>query len=174
MITPEFREEVEKGLGAVVIFAGSGSDEAHIDKIAKGLINYKIPFEVRVFSAHKQVEEFVPVMREYDALKGPFAYGAVAGLTDVLSGLGSFISNRPFITCSPDPINMSALNNPPGSSNVYTARPENFARFIAQMFSYINPAYAAKLNAERIAKIESLRLDDERLRTKYAQREVLA
>lgn len=168
MITKVFRESVEKGLGAVVILAGSGSDEVHIDKIVKGLVNYGIPFDVRVFSAHKQVEEFVRTIREYDALNGPFAYGGVAGGTDALGGLGSFISNRPLITCSPDPINMSALNNPPGSSNVYVARPENFARFVAQMFSFINSAYASKLDAERIAKIQSLRLDDGRLQTKYA------
>ncbi len=174
MITPKFREEVEKGLGAVVILAGSGSDEAHIDKIVNAVRKYSLPVEVRIKSAHKQPEGLIDEVRKYDDLKGPLVYIAVAGMTDALSGLNAFNSNRPTITCSPDHPNMSPITNPPGSSNAYIGRPDNAARFVAQMFSYINPECAHKLEIERREKVLSLIRDDEKLRNKYSGEGVLS
>lgn len=81
-----FRDEVEKGLGAVVILAGSGSDAEHVKKITSALVTYGIPFDVRVASAHKQTEKLAALVREYDSMKGPLVYIAVAGGTDALSG----------------------------------------------------------------------------------------
>ncbi len=169
MITPEFKEKIERGFGGAVILAGSGSDEAHIDKLAKHLKEYEIPFEVRVASAHKQCNKLRKILEEYDALEGPLVYLAVAGGTDALSGTLSFTSLRPTITCPPDHLNMSGLTNPPGSSNAYIARPENAARFIAQMFSSNNSGYKNKLTDEMEKKRQGLELDDESLRTKYAE-----
>ena len=168
MITERFREEVEKGLGAVVILAGSGSDEPHIEKLVNSLKKYDIPFEVRVASAHKQSDLLLEILNQYDGLKGPLAYIAVAGGTDALSGLASYVSTRPVITCPPDHPNESGLRNPPGSSNVYVARPENAARFVAQMFSHLNPDYRIILNTELFDKDKKLREDDVRLQNKFA------
>lgn len=166
-----FRDEVEKGLGAVVILAGSGSDAEHVKKITSALVTYGIPFDVRVASAHKQTEKLAALVREYDSMKGPLVYIAVAGGTDALSGTISWASIRPVISCPPDAPNQSCLTNPPGSSNVYVARPDNAARFVAQMFSSCNPDYATAIINANAKKISDLENDDKRLRKEIAGRE---
>jgi phosphoribosylaminoimidazole carboxylase PurE protein len=168
MATPEFVGKVEGGLGGVVILAGSGSDEPHIDKLSTALKKYGIPYEVRIASAHKQSEELLEIIREYDAVRGHLVYIAVAGGTDALSGTSSFVSRRLTISCPPDHPNNSCLNNPPGSSNVYIGRPENAARAVAQIFSEVNLQYTGFLEAEIQKKRASLREEDERLRNKYS------
>lgn len=171
MITPNFKEKIESGLvgfGGAVILAGSGSDESHIEKITSSLAKYGILFDVRVVSAHKQGPRLSEIVSEYDSMKGFFAYIAVSGGTDALSGTLSFISYRPVISCPPDHLNMSCLTNPSGSSNAYIARPENAARFIAQMFSYFNSSYLDKIKGEIDKKKQNLEQDDERLRKKYS------
>lgn len=166
-ILMSFREQVEKGLGCAVIIAGSGSDESHIEKIADSLEKYNIPFEVRIASAHKQPFKVLEIKREYEFLKGPLVYIAVAGGTDALSGIVSYHSLRPVISCPPDAPNQSCLTNPPGSSNAYIPRPENVARFIAQMFSYCNPQYAEAILLENCKKEASLQDADTNLREKF-------
>ncbi len=167
-ITPIFREQVERGLGCVVILAGSGSDDPQIKKVADALLKYGVPYEVRIASAHKQGDRLREIVAEYDSLNGPLAYIAVAGGTDALSGTSSFISYRPTISCPPDAPNMSCLTNPPGSSNLYITRPENAARAVAQIFSYANPAYRAALTTEIEKKRGSLVEDDTTMQIKYA------
>jgi phosphoribosylaminoimidazole carboxylase PurE protein len=168
-VTPAFREQVEKGLGCAVILAGSGSDDAHIEKITSEMQKYGIPFEVRVASAHKQPVRLQDVVNEYDTLRGPLVYIAVAGGTDALSGTSSFSSFRPTISCPPDSPNQSCLTNPPGSSNAYITRPANVAQFVAQMFAWTNPPYKVQLEQRRNVKIIELEEADRKLRTKYAQ-----
>lgn len=162
-----FAQQVEKNVGCAVILAGSGSDEAHIDKIVKGLNNYSIPFEVRVASAHKQPLTADEIVQEYDSLQGALVYITVAGSTDALSGTGSFRSWRPVVSCPPDHPNMSCITNPPLSSNAYIGRPENAARFVAQLFAAQNELYREVLKKELESKISQLRSDDIRLREKY-------
>jgi len=62
MINEQFKEQIESGIGGVVIMAGSGSDDeiksgqkkSHIEKLADGFEKYAIPYIVRIASAHKQ------------------------------------------------------------------------------------------------------------------------
>lgn len=169
MITEKFRENVEKGLGGAVILAGSDSDAEHIDRLTKALGKYGIPFEVRIASAHKQGEKLLHLINEYDALSGPLVYIAVAGGTDALSGTSSYVSIRPTISCPPDGLNMSCLTNPPGSSNAFVQRPENAAKFIAQMFSHANPAYEDAIDNEQVKKISGLEKADREFRDRYAR-----
>jgi phosphoribosylcarboxyaminoimidazole (NCAIR) mutase len=146
-----FRDEVEKGLGAVVILAGSGSDRAHVKSVYEAVRKYGLPVEARVASAHKQSIKVLAILDEYDKYKGPLAYIAVAGGTDALSGQGSWVTNRPVLTCPPDHPNQSGLTNPPGSSN---------ARLVAQIFSYWNPVCAEALEKDRQKKLGELERDD--------------
>jgi len=162
-----FEELVEEGVGCAVILAGSESDQPHIDKIAKALGIYKIPFEVRIASAHKQPADLQLILEFYDSLKGPLAYIAVVGGTDALSGTISFHSHRPTITCPPDHYNPSGTSNPSGSSNAYIGRPENAARFVAQMFSHFNPKYREKILETVDQKVKDLEVGDETMRSKY-------
>ncbi len=165
-----FRESVEKGLGCAVILAGSGSDKPHIEKIAASLDKYGVPFEVRVCSAHKQTSRLQTVLADYDIIKCPLAYIAVAGGTDALSGMVSYLSSRPTISCPPDAPNESCLRNPPGSSNAYIPNPANVGRFIAQMFAWTNSEYALALVKEKRKKDDSLVEDDNKLRDEFTKK----
>jgi phosphoribosylaminoimidazole carboxylase PurE protein len=159
-IDDTFKKAVESGVGCAVVFAGSGSDKEHIKKITDALAKYGIPRDVRICSAHKQPEELMQVVREYEALKGPFTYIAVAGGTDALSGTLSWHVLRPVLSCAPDSPNESCLTNPPGSSNATIRRADNTARFIAQQYAHLNPAYQGRLEAEKASKVDGLRTDD--------------
>jgi 5-(carboxyamino)imidazole ribonucleotide mutase len=163
-----FRNKVEAGLGCAVILAGSDSDESHIDKLANALGKYGIPFEARIASAHKQSGRLAEIIEKYDKLSGPLVYISVAGGTDALSGTVSYISTRPTISCPPDKeLNQSCLTNPPGSSNAYIAKPENAARFIAQIFSSFNRDYRLAILRETEQKRDKLELADSNIRNKY-------
>ena len=167
MIESKFKEQVEKGLGCAVILAGSGSDEPHLEKLVNSLDKYGIPFEVRVVSAHKQNDKLLEIIGEYDSWNGPLAYIAVAGGTDALSGTVSYHSFRPTISCPPDDLNRSCLTNPSGSSNAYIIKTDNVARFVAQMFSNLNPNYREIIIKEISKKKQDLESADLRLREKY-------
>ena len=138
-IDEEFEKSIVKNGGGVVILAGSNSDKDHIEKVISALDEYKIPYITHISSAHKQPEETYQIVKEYNQIKGMLAYIAIAGGTDALSGMVSFHSLAPVISCPPDAPNESCLGNPPGSSNAYIAKPKNAARFIAQMFAAGNP-----------------------------------
>ena len=92
---------------------------------------------------------------------------AVAGGTDALSGTASFHSLHPVISCPPDAPNQSCWTNPPGSSNLYLARPEDVGRAVAQLFSHLNPNYREKLRLSVVAKKYELVNADLKLRQKY-------
>lgn len=178
MIDEKFAEVISSKTGCVVIMAGSGSDEAHIDKIINSLIKYEMPHQVRICSAHKQADELIQLIGEYNKIEGLVSYVAVAGGTDALSGTLSFHSLGPVISCPPDTryadktkyqndLNVTCLSNPPGSPNVYIARPENVGKFIAQMYSGVNPKFKKALSNENLKKIESLKKDDATFQSKY-------
>lgn len=158
----KFTRGVEKRFGGVVIFAGSDSDKEHIKVLEKALGKYGIPYEVRIASAHKQPGVVMRLARRYDAQPSPLVYIAVAGGTDALSGMLSFHSIRPVISCPPEysagrGVNQSCLTNPPGSSNAFVYNPHNAARFAAQCLSHYNPAIVKALEKEvkdKIAKLE--------------------
>jgi len=172
MVREGFANAVKFNVGCAVVLAGSDSDKGHIDEIVKGLEIWGIPFDVRICSAHKQPEELMGIVREYDRLEGSLVYIAVAGGTDALSGTVSFNSTRPVISCPPgDGINMSCLTNPPGSSNAYVQKPANVARFVAQMFSTVNHGYRDRLLEEARKKREKLTVADAKLNDEYARGE---
>jgi len=170
-IDDKFKEIVESGLGCAVIIAGSGSDKPHIEKIAAGLEKYGVPYQVRVASGHKQSRKFQRIVDEYDALSGSLAYILVAGATDAISGTSSFTSYRPSVSCPPDHPNMSCISNPPGSSNAYVGRPDNAARFVAQMFAKLNPKYEQAIIRENESKISSLEKQDLELMREFDTRQ---
>ncbi|MBR9675517.1 AIR carboxylase family protein [Candidatus Woesearchaeota archaeon] len=146
VIDVEFRNHISSHKGAVVIMAGSGSDEPHFLELEKELDKYGLPYMTRIASAHKQPEKVIRLIHEINTIPGSLAYIAVAGGTDALSGMVSYHSlNGVVISCPPDAHNESCYNNPPGSSNAYIPNPKNAARFIAQMFAGKNPLLRNKI-----------------------------
>ncbi|VVB81018.1 N5-carboxyaminoimidazole ribonucleotide mutase [uncultured archaeon] len=152
----DVRSAIEENKGFVVIMAGSDSDKPHIDLIVAALNGYGIKNQVRIASAHKEPGVVESLVRLYDSEKFPVVYVAVAGKTDALSGMISFLSVNPVVSCPPDHPNASCLNNPPGSSNAYVGDPKNLARYVAQTFSHLDPQIRQKLENERDGKIIKL------------------
>ena len=171
-ITDFFREAVAKEEGGVVIIAGSNSDKKHIEEIVENLERYSLPYEVCIASAHKQPSEVLGLISEYDGLHVPLAYITIAGGTDALSGMVAQHSLYPVISCPPDAPNESCVKNPPGSSNAYVAHPKNAARFVAQMFSFINGKCERALKEELKSRIITLETADRELQKAYAERQL--
>ena len=155
-IDDKFKEAVESHVGAAVILAGSHTDESHIEKVSKSLNEYKIPHITKVLSAHKQSEDLLEALDKYDSFRGPLTYIAIAGGTDALSGVSSWITINPVVSCPPDFPNDSCTGNPRGSSNVTVKYPENAAKHIAQMYSSLNNDYEIILLNKNNAKIVEL------------------
>ena len=167
MIDEKFAEIMRGNTGCAVVMAGSGSDEAHIEKIVGSLKKYEVPHQVRIASAHKQADGLMSLIGDYNGVGGSAAYVAVAGGTDALSGTLSYHINGPVISCPPDGRNESCLSNPPGSSNAYIERPANVGRFVAQIYRGFNTRFAELIDAENREKIASLVSADNGLSDKY-------
>jgi 5-(carboxyamino)imidazole ribonucleotide mutase len=167
MGTETFADLVRQKRGCAVIVAGSDSDRAHVEKIIASLEGYRVPYEVRVCSAHKTPAALAELVREYEELGGALAYVAVAGGTDALSGALSFLALAPVISCPPDPGEASCLRNPPGSSNATVLDARNVGRFIAQLYSPYNPECRQALRRSREDKARALAEKDRELRAHY-------
>lgn len=132
MLDKRIIDTICKNEGFVAILAGSGSDDkspetkegekqkqSHIGRIVSSVESFHLPYAVNICSAHKQPAEVNAIIGEYNQLARPILIVAVAGGTDALSGTASWASYHPVVSCPPDGLNLSCLNNPPGSSNAY-------------------------------------------------------
>lgn len=141
----------------VVIISGSDSDLPHIKKIQDELGKFQIESNIRICSAHKQPVACENIVRELNESPVPSVIISIAGATDALSGVLSFHSVHPVISCPPDKTNhFSCVDNPPGSSNSLVLRPANVAKHIAQILSLVNPEFKKIImdkNNEKISKL---------------------
>ena len=168
MISERFKSIMQSNKGCAVIMAGSDSDLWHIEKIADSLKKHEVPHDIRIYSAHKQPDELVDIIREYNEVGGLVAYIAVAGGTDALSGTLSYHALCPVVSCPPDGLeNRTCLTNPPGSSNATIYKAENVGRFIAQIYAANNPRLKEILQQGNAKKINSLRQADAKLQENY-------
>ena len=161
----EFHKHLRGKTGCAVIVAGSDSDSSHIERIVSALRRYEIPYEVRICSAHKSPERLLEIIAEYED-QGALVWVAVAGGTDALSGTLAFHADQPVVSCPPDGLNQSCLTNPPGSSNATILKPANAARFVAQVFSTVNPRMKELLSGSRSDKIRQLEAKDAEIRNR--------
>ena len=141
----------------VVIISGSDSDLPHIKKIQEELIKFEIDSNIRICSAHKQPVVCENMIRELNESPVPTVIVSIAGATDALSGVLSFHSVHPVISCPPDKTNFfSCVDNPPGSSNSLILRPANLAKHIAQMLCLVNAdlkKIILEKNEQKISKL---------------------
>lgn len=144
--------------GVAVIIAGSDSDIEHINKIKEELGKYGIPSKAHICSAHKQPGKCENLVLKYNDSVEPIVFITIAGGTDALSGVVSYHSVHPVISCPPDKTEFSScITNPPGSSNSLILRPANVARHAASILGHNNPELQkiiADRNAEKIKKLE--------------------
>merc|ERR1711998_393542 len=145
------------GKPLAIIAAGSDSDMPHLETLKKELGKFKIDAEIRICSAHKQPARLQSVIAEYSKSSRPVMMVGCAGGTDALSGTASYLSKFPVVSCPPDGMNNTCLTNPPGSSNAFIAKPNNVAKFAAQMFAQSCPSVASALTKsirEKVTKLE--------------------
>lgn len=161
-----FKQIILSKMGCAVILAGSDSDKEHIIKVVESLNKYEIPFRVGICSAHKQLKKLDDIIKYYNNIGGSLVYVAIAGGTDALSGILSFPSHHPVISCPPDVPNESCLTNPKESCNAYIRKPENVGRFIAQMYSS-NPRFKKLLAKGIEKKVVSLENADIEIQESY-------
>jgi len=141
----------------VVIISGSDSDLPHIKKIQDELMKFEIQSNIRICSAHKQPVACENIVRELNESSVPSVIVSIAGATDALSGVLSFHSVHPVISCPPDKNNhFSCVDNPPGSSNSLILRPANVAKHIAQILCLVDADFKKIIlqkNAQKIKKL---------------------
>jgi len=90
-----------KPKGRVVVFMGSSSDTPHCEKIRAACSVFGIPCDLRVSSAHKQTEQTMRILQEYEGEGIPTVIIACAGRSN---GLGPVLAGNtawPVINCPP-------------------------------------------------------------------------
>ena len=149
----------------VVIISGSDSDLPHIHNIQAELDKFGIESHIRICSAHKQPVACENIVRELNESSTPTVIVSIAGATDALSGVLSFHSVHPVISCPPDRANhFSCVDNPPGSSNSLILRPANVAKHIAQILSLVNAEFKEVIKTKNSEKISALLAADQKNR----------
>jgi fusion protein PurCD len=95
----------------IAIIMGSPADREFCQKIQDYLEKYNLMTEFRVVSAHKNGEELVKMVPEYNDSIEPGAVIAVAGRSNGLGGALAANLNIPVISCPPFKDNLDLLTN---------------------------------------------------------------
>lgn len=85
----------------VPIILGSESDREFAEKITKILDEWKIPYDIRVASAHKVPERVMDIVTDYNNDPEAICYITIAGRSNGLSGVCAANSVHPVIACPP-------------------------------------------------------------------------
>ncbi|XP_005105196.1 multifunctional protein ADE2 [Aplysia californica] len=145
-----------KPSGRVAVFMGSSSDAAHCEKIRGACKNYGVPCELRVTSAHKQSDQTLRLLAEYEGEGIPTVIIAVAGRSN---GLGPVLSGNtawPVINCPPISGDWgsqdvwSSLRLPSGLGCSTVLQPESAAQAAAQILGLSDHVVWAKLRAKQL------------------------
>ncbi len=86
-----------EGTGTVAIIMGSESDRAVAEKAVKVLEEHKIPYELRVISAHREPEVLDRYLREKVRDDSVRVVIAIAGLSAALPGIIAAKTDKPVI-----------------------------------------------------------------------------
>ncbi|HJJ87863.1 MAG TPA: 5-(carboxyamino)imidazole ribonucleotide mutase, partial [Methanocorpusculum sp.] len=77
----------------VAVIAGSASDQAIIDKAVSALESYKISYEVKILSAHRDAE----ALDEYVKASDAEIFICIAGMSAALPGVVAARTKKPVI-----------------------------------------------------------------------------
>ena len=121
-----------------VLILGSTSDEPHAKKITDKLVEYGIPFEQHVASAHKEAAKALNILEQYKNEK--VIYVTIACRSNELSCIVAGNSDKPTIACPPfaDKIDLivninSTLQMPSNVPVMTILEPENVALAIKRI-----------------------------------------
>lgn len=155
--------------GFVAIVMGSRADLEHANKMKAVLESYDIFVDLRVASAHKNGEDLVPLLAEYNTAIEPGAIIAVAGLSNGLGGALAANAALPVISCPPfkDGVDMllnlnSSLMMPSAVPAMTVVRPKEAA--LAALRALNLPRLKDRFNTEIAGMKAGLRRDDRDVR----------
>jgi fusion protein PurCD len=155
--------------GFVAIVMGSRADREHAVKMKNIIESHGIYVDLRVASAHKNGEDLVPLLAEYNAALEPGALIAVAGLSNGLGGALAANSGLPVINCPPfkDGTDMllnlnSSLMMPSQIPAMTVVKPTEAA--LAALRALNLPRLKDRFRAEILIMKKSLRDDDREVR----------
>ena len=158
--------------GKVVIIMGSASDREHADRIRERLLEWGVPADVRVASAHKSARYLLEMLAEYEAAGDVSVYIAIAGRSNALAGLVDASVVAPVITCPPYSDRFgggdlySSLRMPSGVSPLVVLEPDNAALAAAKIIGLTDidvRKHVQDLHQQSEAKIVE---DDKKLQCK--------
>jgi 5-(carboxyamino)imidazole ribonucleotide mutase len=153
-------------MGRVVIVAGSGSDKAHVDKIADAATRLGLDVVKRVASAHKTADHAIAVVGQYDNDGVPTVFITVAGRSNALSGFVDGYVTSPVIACPPysDAFGgadlFSSIRMPSDVAPLLVLEPANAALAAAKIFALTDVALRARVTEHKRTEADKVTAAD--------------
>jgi len=145
-----------------IILMGSPSDREVAQQIGKGLDGYRIPYELRIASAHKTPRYLLELLAGYEADPEPKVYITIAGRSNALSGMVDAAVSAPVIACPPYSEKFggadlySSLRAPSGVAPAVVLEPQNAALLAAKILALAAPELRQAILDEQAAQRERL------------------
>jgi len=157
----------------VSILMGSDSDLPVMEKTCQILKKFDIPYEVRIYSAHRTPEDTKQFVVDAED-RGCAVFIAGAGLSAALPGVVAAYTTRPVIGVPIDtgPLQgvdalLSMVQMPPGipvaTVAIGSVGARNAGYLAAQMLGMIDQSLAAKIKQERLDNAQVIRDKNEGL-----------
>ncbi len=156
----------------VVIVLGSISDLSWAKEIGKVLTRFKIPFDIRVASAHKSPEYAQKLLKEYESKFEKLVFIAIAGRSNALGGFLDANTHFPIINCPPKVDSyagmdiLSSLRMPSGVAPATVLEPDHAAILAAKIFGLVNKQLSSKIKKYHQELVSKIKRDDESLLNK--------
>ena len=153
----------------VVIVMGSKSDLTHARQIQAALVEFGLPSELRVASAHKSAGYLIQLLAEYESQR-PLVYIAVAGRSNALGGLIDANTACPVINCPPYSSKFSgadiysSLRMPSGVACLTVIEPRAAALAAVKILALQDPALAHQVHGYQKSLEMMIMQDDEEVR----------
>ena len=128
-------------MGRVIILMGSKSDLEQAQKVANQLDIFKVPYTLRVASAHKSVAHLLAIIKDVQVATEPIVIITIAGRSNALSGMVDANLICPVIACPPLSTAFggadiySSLRMPSGVAPMVVLEPENAALAAAKILA---------------------------------------
>ncbi|XP_051158785.1 bifunctional phosphoribosylaminoimidazole carboxylase/phosphoribosylaminoimidazole succinocarboxamide synthetase [Leptopilina boulardi] len=154
----------------IVILMGSPSDEEHCKKIANYAQALGLRVQLRVSSAHKETEETLRILAEYEGNGEKVVLIAVAGRSNGLGPVLSGNSTLPVINCPPVQVQdiahdiWSSLKVPSGLGCTTVVYPESAALAAAQIHALNDHLVWSRLRVKKLTNFITLKQADVKMR----------
>ncbi|XP_064482199.1 multifunctional protein ADE2-like isoform X2 [Ornithodoros turicata] len=158
----------------VAVVMGSLSDREHCEKIQKACQRLGVPCEVRVASAHKNTDQTLNLIAEYEGEGIPTVFVSVAGRSNGLGPVTSGNCSFPVINCPPvsgewGPHDIwSSLRVPSGLGCTTVLFPEAAALAAAQILALSDHVIWGRLRANQHNNWVALKLADKKVKAEQA------